>query len=280
MASIPTKVETRIKEALKRFQPYIAQAKARDVGEADTSTLCKDIVAELFGYDKYSEITAEYQIKSTYCDLAVKIEGKLVLLIEVKSVNSELKDTQIKQAVDYGANQGIEWVVLTNAQQWQIYKISYGQPIGHDLLVTLDLLALNPKVKDDVEALFLLTREAQGKSLLDQYHQQRQALSRFAIGAVVLSDPVLSAVRRELKRLSPDVKIDTEEIAHVLAEEVIKREVLEGDRAADAKRKLARVAAKPLRAKVDSDAAPVAAAISTGGTATNSSPVAAPAPAV
>lgn len=280
MASIPAKVETRIKEALKRFQPYIAQAKARDVGEADTSTLCKDIVAELFGYDKYSEITAEYQIKSTYCDLAVKIEGKLVLLIEVKSVNSELKDTQIKQAVDYGANQGIEWVVLTNAQQWQIYKISYGQPIGHDLLVTLDLLALNPKVKDDVEALFLLTREAQGKSLLDQYHQQRQALSRFAIGAVVLSDPVLSAVRRELKRLSPDVKIDTEEIAHVLVEEVIKREVLEGDRAADAKRKLARAAAKPLRTKVDSAAAPVAAAIGTGGTATNSSPVAAPAPAV
>ncbi|MBI5424637.1 MAG: type I restriction enzyme HsdR N-terminal domain-containing protein [Opitutae bacterium] len=252
MASIPAKVETRIKESLKRFQPVLAQAKARDVGEADTSTLCKDIIAEMFGFDKYSEITAEYQIKSTYCDLAIKIEGKLVLLIEVKAINTELKEAQIKQAVDYGANQGIEWVVLTNAQHWQIYKITYGQPIGSELLVTLDLNTLNPKSKDDVEALFLLSREAQSKSLLSEYHQQRQALSRFAIGAVVLSDPVLAVIRRELKRLSPDVKIEIEEITHVITEEVIKRDVLEGDRAAEAKRKVSKAASKQLRAKPES----------------------------
>lgn len=271
MASISAKVETRIKEALKRFQPVLAQAKARDVGEADTSTLCKDIAAELFGFDKYSEITAEYQIKSTYCDLAIKIEGKLVLLIEVKAINTELKEAQIKQAVDYGANQGIEWVVLTNAQQWQIYKITYGQPIGSELLVTLDLSTLNPKSKDDIEALFLLSREAQGKSVLTEYHQQRQALSRFAVGAVILSDPVLAVIRRELKRLSPDVKIEIEEISHVITEEVIKREVLEGDRATEAKRKVSTAAAKPLRAKSEDAAAPVATAPAT--------PIAVPAPA-
>lgn len=253
MATIPAKVETRIKEALKRFQPVIAQAKARDIGEADTSTLVKDILAELFGYDKYSEITAEYQIKSTYCDLAIKLEGKLALLIEVKSVNSELKESFVKQAVDYGANQGVEWVVLTNAQCWQIYKISFAQPITNELLVTLDFNALTGKSRGDVESLFLLTREAQGKSLLDEYHQQRQALSRFMLGAVVLSEPVLNVVRRELRRLSPDVRIDAEEIEHVLTEEVIKREVLEGDRAADAKRKVAKASAKAQRAKTEKD---------------------------
>jgi predicted type IV restriction endonuclease len=251
MANIPSKVESRIKEALKRFQPVIEQAKARDVGEADTSTLVKDILAELFGYDKYSEITAEYQIKSTYCDLAIKIEGKLALLIEVKSINSELKEAQIKQAVDYGANQGVEWVVLTNAQCWQIYKITFGQPIGHELLVGLDFNNMAAKSKENLEALFLLTREAQGKSLLDEYHQQRQALSRFILGAAVLSEPVINVIRRELKRLSPDVRIEADEIAHVLTEEVIKREVLEGERATDAKRKVSKSSAKSLRAKPD-----------------------------
>jgi predicted type IV restriction endonuclease len=267
MATISSKVESRIKDALKRFQPVLAQAKARDVGEADTSTLCKDIVAEMFGFDKYSEITAEYQIKSTYCDLAIKLEGKLVLLIEVKAINTELKEAQIKQAIDYGVNQGVEWVVLTNAQQWQVYKITYGQPVGSELLVTLDLNTLNPKSKDDIESLFLLSREAQGKSLLDEYHQQRQALSRFAIGAVILSEPVLSVVRRELKRLSPDVRIETEEIAHVITEEVIKREVLEGDRAAEAKRKVAKAASKPLRSRSEESAdAAAAQTVATTGT--------------
>lgn len=37
MATIPAKIEARIKDALKRFQPVIEQAKARDIGEADVS---------------------------------------------------------------------------------------------------------------------------------------------------------------------------------------------------------------------------------------------------
>jgi hypothetical protein len=253
MITIPLKVETRIKEVLKRFQPIIEQAKARDVGEADTSTLVKDILAELFGYDKYTEITGEYQIKGTYCDLAIKIEGELALLIEVKAVNLELKESFIKQAVDYAANEGVEWVILTNAQTWQIYKVSFGQPISHEQLMLLNFATINAKNDSDMEALFLLTREAQGKSLLDEYLQQKQALSRFCIGAVVLSEPVLGVVRRELKRISPDVRIDIAEIENVLRSEVIKREVLEGDRALEAKRKLAKAATKQLRAKVEKE---------------------------
>ncbi len=44
-----------------------------------------------------------------------------------------------------------------------------------------------------------------------------------------------------------DVRIEVEEIEAVLTNEVIKREVLEGDKAAEAARKIARAASKPLR---------------------------------
>ncbi len=267
MAKIPSRVEARIKDALRRYQPVVENAKARDVGEADTSTLVKDILADLFGYDKYSEITAEYQIKSTYCDLAMKVDGKLAMLVEVKALNTELKEQHIKQAVDYAANQGVEWVILTNAQTWQVYRVSFAQPISHDLLMTLNFGGLNGKAEADMESLFLLTREAQGKSLLDEYHEQRMALSRYCVGAVVLSEAVVSAIRRELKRMSPDVRIDVEEIVQVLTEEVIKREILEGDKAADAKRRLAKAAAKALRKVEKADE-----------TAPGTTPIGAPAP--
>ena len=251
MATIPAKVQTRIKEALKRFKPVIEQAKARDIGEADTSTLVKDILAELFGYDKYTEITAEFQIKSTYCDLALKLDGKLALLIEVKAIGLELKETYVKQAVDYAANQGIEWVVLTNAVTWQVYKIGFGKPISNDLLMTLNFLTIDAKSESDLQSLYLLSREAQGKSLLDEYHEQKQALSKYCIGALLLSEPVLAVVRRELKRLSPDVKIELEEIQAVVSQEVIKRDLLEGEKAADASRKIARAANRALRARAE-----------------------------
>ncbi|MFA6289612.1 MAG: type I restriction enzyme HsdR N-terminal domain-containing protein [Opitutaceae bacterium] len=253
MAKIPAKVESRIKDALKRFKPVIEQAKARDIGEADTSTLVKDILADLFGYDKYTEITAEYQIKSTYCDLALKIEGKLALLVEVKAIGLELKESYIKQAVDYAANQGIEWVILTNAVTWQVYKVGFGKPITNDLLMTLNFLSLDPKVDSDLESLYLLSRESQGKSLLDEYYEQKQALSKYCIGALLLTEPVLAVVRRELKRMSPDVKIEIEEIQSVLSQEVIKRDVIEGEKALEAGRKITRAANRALKAKSEKE---------------------------
>lgn len=158
-----------------------------------------------------------------------------------------MKDSYIKQAVDYGSNQGVEWVVLTNGAFWQIYKVSFGKPISQELVLEIDFLNLNPKKSADTEGLYLLTREGIAKSMLGEYHAQRVALSRYFIGATVLSEPVLDVIRRELRRISPDVKIDNEQIQEVLVQEVFKREVTEGEKAEDAQRKIARAANRSLR---------------------------------
>jgi predicted type IV restriction endonuclease len=35
----------------------------------------------------------------------------------------ELKDAHAKQAVDYAANLGVEWVALTNGQMWKVFRV-------------------------------------------------------------------------------------------------------------------------------------------------------------
>src|SRR3977135_2908772 len=107
---IPNSVSERLAAGLKRFQPILTSAKSRDVNESDTSLIVTDMLAEIFGYDKYSEVTRELCIRGTYCDLATRIDGKFQMIIEVKAIGLELKEAHVKQAVDYGANQGIEWV--------------------------------------------------------------------------------------------------------------------------------------------------------------------------
>ncbi len=91
-----------------------------------------DMLAEVFGYDKYSDVTAEYAIRSTSCDLATKLDGTVQALIEVKAVGLDLKDLHVKQAVDYAANQGVDWVVLTNGLRWRIYNVIFGKPISQE----------------------------------------------------------------------------------------------------------------------------------------------------
>lgn len=261
MPAVPKRVAERIIQGIKRFQPILAAARDRDVGETDTVTIVKDMLAEVFGYDKYSELTSEFSIRSTYCDLAIKLDGRLATLIEVKAIGTELKESHVKQAVDYAANQGVDWVLLTNGIRWCVYHVFFTRPIGQELVVDIDFAVANPKSDSDVELLFLWCKEGWQKSALGEFHTQKQALSRFFLGSMILSDPVVDVIRRELRRVSPDVKIDAQQIREVLVNEVIKREVVEGDKAEEAKRKIARAAGNSLRSveakeKAAPDAAP------------------------
>lgn len=119
---IPNRIAERLALGLRRFQPILASAKSRDVNESDTSMIVTDMLAEIFGYDKYSEVTRELTIRGTHCDLATRIDGKYQMLIEVKAIGLDLRDAHAKQAVDYAANQGVEWVALTNGAVWRVFR--------------------------------------------------------------------------------------------------------------------------------------------------------------
>jgi len=245
--SVPNKAAERIRAALKRFQPILASAKARDVNESDTVVIVTDLLQYLFGYDKYTEITSEHMIRGTFCDLAVNLDGSLAFLLEVKAIGHELKDSHVKQAVDYAANKGCEWVGLTNGVVWRVYKVVFSKPIENKLVVEMDLLTLNHRSSDDINTMGLLAKEGWLKARLAEHHSHRQVLSRFTIGAILLSEPVVDTIRRELRRIAPGVKVDEGDVRGVLQGEVLKREVLEGDKATAAQRQVTRAGQRALR---------------------------------
>ncbi len=238
MASIPQKVSERLSQGVKKFQPILTNAKSRDVNESDTVIVVTDMLSEIFGYDKYSEITSEFTIRSTFCDLATKINGKVQLLIEVKAIGSELKDNYVKQAIDYAVNQGIDFVILTNGTIWKAFKVVFTKPIDQEMVFEIDFLQLSHKNAEDIEKLFLISKEGWLKSTLYEFHSQKQALSRFFLGAMIMSDSVVDVIRRELKKTAPDIKITSEQIRNVVYQEVLKREVVEGEKAEEAKKKI------------------------------------------
>lgn len=247
MANIPKKIEERIINGIKKYQPVLAAAKSRDVGETDTVTIIKDMLADIFGYDKYSELTSEFAIRGTYCDLAIKLENQLTTLIEVKAIGLDLKENHVKQAVDYAVNQGVDWVLLTNGCRWCVYHVFFTRPVTTELVVDVDFSNISPKNQNDLDTLFLWCKEGWQKSLLGEFHSRKQALSRYYLGQMVLSDPILQVIRREMRRISPDINITVEQIKSVLVEEVLKREVNEGEKAEEARKKIAKASGVLLR---------------------------------
>ena len=244
MMKIPKKVLDRFSADLKKFQTVANSHKTRDVSEADTVTLVKDILATIFGFDKYEELTSEQQIRGTYCDLAVKIEGKIKYLIEVKAAAITLNNSHMQQALNYGANHGIEWVVLTNSLDWKLYRIKFAQPIDYEEVSSFNLSNLNIKSEDDLNKMFLLCKEGIGGDAMGLYHQHTQLVNKFVIAEIVGSETIVSVIRRELKRLFPELKVEAEQIADILRNDVLKREVIEGEKVKETQAKIKKATSK------------------------------------
>ena len=175
MASISKRVSERLTKETRKFQKILHGAKDRDINESDTVLIITDMLARVFGFDKFLEVTSEYKVKGTFCDLAVKIDENAKYLIEVKAIGLDLKETHLRQAVSYGAHQGIQWVVLTNGVEWQAYRMIFEQPVSFEHCWTMDLLEGEP---DLIEMIYMLSREGVSKQSLHESQEQRQILKR------------------------------------------------------------------------------------------------------
>lgn len=253
MLKIPKKVADRWSTSVKGLTNIAISHKTKDVSEADTVTLVKDMLADVFGFDKYNELTSEQQIRGTFCDLAVKIDGKIRVLIEVKAAALSLNDNHLRQAINYGAHEGIEWILLTNAIEWRLYKIKFGQPVDYEEVSAFAFPEINLKREEDQRRLFLLCREGLTSDAMGIYHQHISVLNKFTVAQVLLSEPVVSSIRREMRRYFPDLKIEVESIMDLLNNEILKREVIDGEKVKDAQQRIKRAASKNAKAQQKSD---------------------------
>lgn len=254
MATIPKKITERFSKELGKFQKILQTAKDRDVNESDTVAIIQDILSEIFGFDKYTEVTSEFAIRGVYCDLAIKVVDKVEYLIEAKAIGLNLKEAHLRQAIQYGATEGIPWVVLTNGIMWELHRIRFEKPVSADMICSFDFLELKPRLADDQEKLYLFCKEGLSKAAMDEYHQRGQTVNRFTVGAIVASDPVIAVIKRELKKLTPGLKVETAEIEKILTTEIFKREIYEGESALKAKSKLKKAANKAAKLIVNGSA--------------------------
>lgn len=242
MAKLPVKVSARLSKEVPKFQKILSAAKDRDVNEADTVTIISDMLGTVFGFDKYNEITREFAIQGTYCDLAIKVDGKVEYLIEVKAIGLDLKDNHLRQAINYGAKQGIQWVVLTNGVCWEIYRISVRDKVTHEKMAEFNFLDLRSRKAEDQATLYMLCKGGVSKNLIEELYEHRKSVNKFNIAAVTLS--IAPVIRRELRKLHPGLKVTEDEIIEILETEVLKREVTETEAAKNIRKSVNRSLAR------------------------------------
>ena len=226
---IKKKVLDRFVHSIPKFQKILSDAKDRDINESDTVNIINDMLHEIFGYNKYQELTSEYMIRGTYCDIAVGLSSQIQYLIEIKAVGMPLKDRHIKQVVDYATNSGTNWVILTNGIVWKIYKVEFNQPISLNQIANINILEIKSNIKKDHESLYLVTKEGVLGGVREECYEKAQIINKHTIGGFLVSPPVLSNLRRELRKYAKGLKVNISDLEDIIKNEILKREILESD---------------------------------------------------
>lgn len=204
-----------VKKQLQQYIQIFQDGRQRGINEADTVMYLVKFFTDVLGYDLFSEITKEFQIRERYCDIAVKIDGQVKFLVEAKAIPLNLSDRHIEQAENYAARSGIPWVVLTNGITWRLYHLTFDQGgIEHDLAFEVNLTP-ETDLEELWECLGLLARESLAGEALAEFWEQKKALCPDSLVRALFTEEVINAIRRELRRKS-EVKLEMSDVASSL----------------------------------------------------------------
>ncbi|MFI6792262.1 type I restriction enzyme HsdR N-terminal domain-containing protein [Nonomuraea sp. NPDC050383] len=214
----------RVRAAVRRYSKPLADLVARDANEGDTRLLVTDFLCDGLGYDKYEELTTEYQVKGEFADYGIRIDKQLVAFIEVKRCSQKLNVRHLRQVQMYAVNEGVEWMILTNGQVWQVYHMTGGLPVVIDLALEVDLLS-EAGLAAKTDALFYLSKDAFKRRLIDDLWKARAATSAKSLAQVVLSEPVVDAIRKEVRRQTSH-NAEPKDLVRILRDDVLRAEAL------------------------------------------------------
>lgn len=225
MAVYQDKALERVAKGIRKYKSVAQKARSNNAQESDTRMIVSAFVSDALGWDAFDHLTGEFRIKGAYADFVIRKDGRHFVIIEVKAISGKLNEKHLYQAVSYAANQGVEWVILTNGAEWRLYRVLFNKPVEHQLVFEVSLIDEDMKPKEKAELLYLLTPEAQRKDELEVYYQRKKALSGANIAKLILSESVLTRLRAEIKADSGN-KIALDELGQVLVDCVFRPEAL------------------------------------------------------
>ena len=190
-------------ESLKTYKRKYIKKQFEDLDESATRIMINSFLTDVLGYKELDEIKTEYNIRGEYADYVVQLKRKKQFVVEVKSVQLDLNERHLRQSLSYAANEGIDWIILTNGRTFQFYRVMFEKPIRTELLVNIDFVNASPTdMKKFAEILVLFTKRGVEKDEHQLFWLRAVALSPENMSKILYSEDVVKLLKRELKKTS------------------------------------------------------------------------------
>lgn len=184
---------------LRTYHKKFLRNNREELDESGTRLMINAFLTDVLGFTAIDEVKTEYMIRGTYADYVIQTKGVRHFLVEVKSLSLTLSAKHLRQTINYGANEGIEWALLTNGKQFDFYKILFQKPIESRLVFSFDLCDA-ASLKTCMETIQFLHRDAVLSKGLDRLWQKTIALDPKNVSGLLFGKPVINFIRRTLNK--------------------------------------------------------------------------------
>src|SRR3989338_7603564 len=128
-----------LEQNLKAYRKRYLKKQYEELDESATRLMVNSFLTDVLGYKELDEIKTEYRIRGEYADYVIQLARKKHFVVEVKSIQLDLNDKHLRQSVNYAANEGIDWIILTNGKQIELYKVLFEKPINSRKIFDFDI---------------------------------------------------------------------------------------------------------------------------------------------
>lgn len=185
--------------ALKKYRKKFLIGKSTELDEATTRLMINSFLSDVLGFISIEQIKPEYEIHGTYADYVIQINGKRYIIVEVKKISIALSEKHLRQVKNYAANEGIDWALLTNGRQFQLYRVLFNKPIESREVLSVDL-SNESQLKNAVEDFQYMTKYLLPKRGLDHLWNRFLALEASSLSKLLCSSKIIGHLKRQLNK--------------------------------------------------------------------------------
>ena len=166
--------------------------------ESATRIMVNYFLTDILGYKELDEIKTEFRIRGEYADYVIQLKRKKHFVVEVKSIDLDLNEKHLRQSLSYAANEGIDWILLLNGREIQLYRVNFGKPVTTTLIYKIDLMNVDD-FKKAPALLWNLSKRAVEKGELEDYWKRSNALNPTNLSKILYSEEIVKRLRNDLK---------------------------------------------------------------------------------
>ncbi len=166
--------------------------------ESGTRLMINSFLSDVLGYRPLEEIKTEYMIKGTYADYVIQVNNIRHFLVEVKALSFALSEKHLRQTINYGANEGIEYALLTNGRDFEFYKILFDKPIEARRIFSFDL-SNTSSLKPAADYLQHLHKDSTIKHFFKPLWNKCEATDPLNVAGMLISDNIVSQLKKMIK---------------------------------------------------------------------------------